>query len=1023
MSLKTVKDLCTPHSLALDFALGDQIEDLSSAIGAASAGEAFFKKNYLTAGMRTLLEMGLKRLDGRDNQAVFELTQAMGGGKTHTMVAFGLLAKHPDLRKAIVPDLAERCSFKGARIVCFSGRNYPDHFIWGEIAAQLGKSAEFEKYWKNGPVAPDEAAWTKLLGDEPTLILLDELPPYLENAITRTVGGGTLAQVATAALSNLFTATLKLPRVCIVMSNLSGTYERAAADLHKIIRTLESEARRQAKPITPVELGSDEIYQILRKRLFSKTAGAADIDTVADAFGAAIAEAEKSKSIAKSTEQIAEDVRRSYPFHPSIKDIIALFRNNENYRQTRGLMQFVSRMIRSVWQRPSNDVFLIGLQHLNLNDPDVRDEIIRINDLRGAIASDVAASGSAHAEVIDTQTNSDCGSQVATLLLASSLSSAVEAVKGLTRQRMLEFLVAPLRPALEFDEAFNHLKTEAWYLHKDRSEAYYFANTENLTKRLTSEASRAPSPKIDKELRRRLEIIFKADRKAAYQELYALPIIDEVKVNAGRVLLILSPDSANPPAEARKFYESIVEKNNLCILTGDSSDIVSLEDKTRMIWAIAKVKAELPESDLKQAELDEKMEAAEQDFNATVTSIFNRIWYPSKTALIDAKLAMQFNENIFNGEEQIEKALADIGASKLVLDFEKDPTRWIKRAEDMLWPDNQKRVPWRDVKRRSLENPRWIWLPNNGLEQLRKVAEQRGAWRSTDDGYIEKGPFENPTTEVTIIEAGYADDSGEATLEIVARHAGKSPEVYWDTKPDVSRTTGRKLNESTFKTKAVRVWFLAIDPSGAHEPGNATCWSNRLTLRHQVKEDGAGKRTIELAVTPSGIIRYTLNGANPKEGAQYSEPFDIGPEELTVYCYAEASEVSATRNFVIPKAGNTGVQINPDQPARLRKRIDATDTAQTFSLLNRLQRARARMSSATLDVGLGDKAVSVRFGSGTSLGSEVIEQAIAVLRTALADEGADVRLQVRLIHFPWGRDLSTFVGEQSLQLAPNEVEQ
>jgi len=1023
MALKSVRDVCTPHPVALDFALSDQIEDLSSGIGDAVAGEAFFKKNFLTAGMQTLLEMGLKRLDGRDKQAVFELTQAMGGGKTHTMVAFGLLAKHADLRKQIVPEVAKRCTFREAKIVSFSGRNYPDHFVWGEIAHQLGKLGEFEKYWKNGAVAPDEAAWTKLLGDEPTLILLDELPPYLENAITRTVGGGTLAQVATAALSNLFAAALKLPRVCIVMSNLSGTYEKAAAELHKVIRNLENEARRQAKPITPVELGGDEIYQILRKRLFAKIAGTADVEAVADAFAAAIAEAEKSKSIAKSTEQIANDIRLSYPFHPSIKDIIALFRNNESYRQTRGLMQFVSRMIKSVWGRSTNDVFLIGLQHLNLNDPDVREEISRISDLRGAIASDVAAGGSSHAEVIDQQTSSDAGSQVATILLASSLSTAVEAVKGLTRQRLLEFLVAPLRPALEFSEAFDHLKAEAWYLHKDRSDAYYFANTENLTKRLASEAQRAPSPKIDKELRRRLEVIFRPQRKNAYQLLFPLPTIDEVKVNGARALLILSPDANNPPAEAKRFYETIVEKNNLCILTGDTSDIVSLEDKTRMLWAVVKVQAELPESDPQQGELGEKMEAAEQDFNATVTSIFNRIWYPGKTGLIAAKLAMQFNENSFNGEEQIEKALSALGASKLVLDLETDPTPLIKRAEDMLWPEHQKRVPWRDIKRRSLENTRWIWLPNNGLDQLRKIAEQRGAWRGTEDGYIEKGPFENPKTEIALTEVHYVDDTGEATLEVVARNAGKTPVVYWGTKADVSRSNGNKLTDRTYKTTAVRVWFLAEDPSGAYETGAAAGWSNRLTLRHECKEGASGKRKVELAVIPAGSIRYTLNGVNPKEGTPYTEPFEIGPEEVTVYCYAESEGVSETRNFAIPKAGNTGVQVNPDQPARLRKKVDATDMAQSFGLLAKLRSAQATLSSTTLDVGQGDKAIAVRFGTGATVTPEAIERTIAVLRAALGDELADVRLQVKMTHFPWGRDLSTFVGDQGLALAANEVEQ
>lgn len=42
-----------------------------------------------------------------------------------------------------------------------------------------------------------------LIGEDLTLILLDELPPYFKNAITQQVGGGTLADVTTYAVSNL----------------------------------------------------------------------------------------------------------------------------------------------------------------------------------------------------------------------------------------------------------------------------------------------------------------------------------------------------------------------------------------------------------------------------------------------------------------------------------------------------------------------------------------------------------------------------------------------------------------------------------------------------------------------------------------------------------------------------------------------------------------------------------------------------------------------------------------------------
>lgn len=83
----------------------------------------------------------------------------MGGGKTHTMIAFGLIAQDSALRQRVVPDLAAAAPFASARIVAISGRQYPDHFLWGEVAQQLGKPDAFRKYWQDGASAPDEPAW------------------------------------------------------------------------------------------------------------------------------------------------------------------------------------------------------------------------------------------------------------------------------------------------------------------------------------------------------------------------------------------------------------------------------------------------------------------------------------------------------------------------------------------------------------------------------------------------------------------------------------------------------------------------------------------------------------------------------------------------------------------------------------------------------------------------------------------------------------------------------------------------
>jgi hypothetical protein len=143
--------------------------------------------------MDTLFREGLLRLADRSDQAVFELARAMGGGKTHLMVALRLLAKHPHLRSPVLAaDLAERLDFGPARIAAFNGRNDPEHYIWGEIGEQLGKADLVRPYWIDSPLSIDEKKWLQIIGDEPTLILLDELPPYLLNAETRSVAKGPL---------------------------------------------------------------------------------------------------------------------------------------------------------------------------------------------------------------------------------------------------------------------------------------------------------------------------------------------------------------------------------------------------------------------------------------------------------------------------------------------------------------------------------------------------------------------------------------------------------------------------------------------------------------------------------------------------------------------------------------------------------------------------------------------------------------------------------------------------------------
>lgn len=1033
--IATVTELCELNEGALDFALSDQVEHLTDLlVEAEKAAEDFFARNFVTQGMERLLREGLQRLNGQSGQAVFELRQAMGGGKTHSMLALGLLARNPRLYDRVPSKITAGLSGAIAKVVAIHGRSISsDKFIWGEIADQLGKDALFAKFWKNGPDAPRESDWIDLIGDEPTLILLDELPPYFDFAQTKPVGGGTLANVTTYALSNLLSAAMKLPKTAIVVSNLVGSYQGASKDLARAISNIAEETKRQARSITPVDLNGNEIYDILRKRMFAKLPDQVEIVKIAEAYGDAISVAERSKAIGKSSEQIADEILGSYPFHPSTKHIIALFKENENYRQTRGLMQFVAKMLKSIWQgEQASEVYLVGCQHLDLSLGDVREEIIRIGKLEGALTKDVSSTdGSAHAQIVDQNKGNDAATQAAKLLLTASLSESVDAIKGLSKSTLIEYLIAPHRSASEFDDAFDKLQTECWYLHKKDNEVWYFSNIENLRKRIQNRADTAPIGKIEEEMARRLENAFEPRNKIAYQRVYALPRIDDVNIDAGRALLVLSPDSKTPPQAAQTFLESVINKNGFCVVTGDGSSMGSLEDKTRRIWAIAKVKAETAGNPAHQLELQEEGESAEFEFSSALTTLFNRVYFPmidssdkAKTVLKHAPLKLAPEKTtagvVIAGEAAVANALASSAALKLVADVAADMDRLIARAEDLLWPEKQNRVPWKDLVARSQTNARWLWLPLKGLDAIRDYAHSIGRWRYDVDGYIDKAP-KPPKTQATVDTEAYDDATGEATLRIGAANAGKSPYIRYSETPNVEKD-GKALDENPLVTKATKLWFLVTDPDGAHEQGDVVTWANKLTLTYDPRYV-AGKRTVELTVVPSGMIRWNTDGSNAKEGTVYSGPIELpGTEEVALYVHAEDQGVSVEKTFRI--AAQEGQKVlDKAREARLTKDIHGQTTAESFRIIKVAAANKAIFENASITVGSGNTNIQIRFGSEVDLTPAASEELITSARKVLGTSDADVKLTVKKMLFETGFGLEQFATEIGEDVSGTEIEQ
>ena len=100
--MQTVKEACTPRPNTFDPPLRDTVLDLTDLIDDRVDPAQYIAENYITEGRKTLFTEGFRRLEGTSEQGVFKLTQTMGSGKTHNLLALGLLAKHPDYQTGIM---------------------------------------------------------------------------------------------------------------------------------------------------------------------------------------------------------------------------------------------------------------------------------------------------------------------------------------------------------------------------------------------------------------------------------------------------------------------------------------------------------------------------------------------------------------------------------------------------------------------------------------------------------------------------------------------------------------------------------------------------------------------------------------------------------------------------------------------------------------------------------------------------------------------------------------------------------
>lgn len=1025
MPISTVKQLCTPNAIVTSDSLVEQVAQLEDFASGNINGREFFRRNHFTAGLDLLVKRGFERLAGKTDDGAFYLTQAMGGGKTHSLIAFGLLAANPELRREILPKLAAGEEFGAAKVVIFNGHQNPDSLLWGYVADKLGHGDVMAPFWQKGARSPGVDEWVAVLGDEPVLILLDELPSYLQMSQGEPVGNTTLGDLTIGALERLFNALPRCPRACVVVTNLKDdVYLDGSGQLRTLIESLTKHYDRNAQAITPVQQNTGEVFAIVRKRLFDSLPSADRIDEVAQAYVDALQKAKRVDTIATTPETFIERIRETYPFHPSIRDIVARFAENRGYQKTRALIRLLRLAVRGAFNANDN-AFLIGLQHLDFNDPGTLEEIRKINPAyANAISRDVADRGNALAEKIAAADGVPTASAVAKVLLMSSLSTAESPLRGLTDGELIETLVDPLLEVSEIKAALSRIQGQAWYLFQGVDLRVFFGQTANVTAEITEIASNIAEEQVDQTLRSKLQEVFRPRAGALYSDRMAiLPALDEIQLDDDRPTLVILERAADKlPQDFDVWWKKQDFQNRVLVLTADPNAVSTLRTSARRMRAIDKVeeriKSQHGASSSQLQELQGVKEREAAGFTSALRETFKTIVFPTGKALRKVDdFRMEFDRNDYSGEQQIVDTLTKRGKFISSDKFDAEFETLRLDAEEILFDADA--VQQSSLKRNAAVRSGWFWLPRGGFDQLVKTAVQRGFWRERE-GLIAK-KWERKTKV-----SARLDDFGPNPLETGRFLINVTPEdadtVYVSENGVADPATATKLNGRVHETTAAAAWFIAVDSKGEAKPGDAFEWRAPIRVKPDVKRVSGGHKVTFVVSPRSAQVRATFDGSDPKAGPVVGLEIDAPPGATRLRVVAEINgqfseeESAPLQSGMSDPVGGTynpaKPTLKPDAPATMTSRFEPKDTAAAFSALDRLAKTPdVRILGGSIEVNgarsEGDF-LTLRLGRNVPVPAADLDALVKTLVEKLNASAPTVKLRLDGIAFPSGRELSAF---------------
>jgi len=773
-ALKAWREVVTPHP---DVASGRyQQAEFAADLWQVYQGEGsdeykhpteFFRRTFLTEGLRRLLSQAVLRLNGQGGDPVVELQTNFGGGKTHSMlalyhlfsgVAAGELPGAEELLKeagVVLPKNVRRAVFVGTQISPGRPHKKPDgttiRTIWGEIAWQLGGKEGYKLVKEDDEKATNPGATMKEVFNKygPCLILIDEWVAYARQLHgTADLPAGTFETHFTFAQA-LSEATKAAKNTLLVVSIPASESphqkaERSVTDIEvggergreALARLKNAIGRVEAswRPASP-----DEGFEIVRRRLFQPLTGDQFVtrDSVARAFVDLYGSQQQEFPSECREADYERRIKMAYPIHPELFDrLYNDWSTLDKFQRTRGVLRLMAAVIHSLWERQDSNV-LIMPGNLPVDDQVVQFELTRYLDDHWVPVIEKDVDGSNSLPLALDRDNPNLGRysacrRVSRTIYMGSAPTMRAAHRGIDDRQVKLGCVQPGEAVATFGDALRRLTDSATYLYVD-GKRYWYSTQPTVTRLADDRAGQLGDDQIGDEIIKRLRE--EARTRADFSKVHACVPSSDVPDEKEARLVILGPEFAHTNKDenspARREAAAILDsrgssprnfKNTIVFLAGDINRLRELEQSVRqyLAWSSIwddRVTLNLDQFQARQAET--KRKSADEAVDLRITEAYQWLLVPGQP---DPKGDVDWTDLKLQGQDSLatraakklrneESLLVQMGAIRLRTELDRVP----------LWTGNHV-----SIKQLTEYVARYLYLPRLQREQVLVDAIEEG---------------------------------------------------------------------------------------------------------------------------------------------------------------------------------------------------------------------------------------------------------------------------------------------------------